>query len=40
MARNPAIVSLFYKYGYSVKQTAPDACHQNYPAERPYRYIG
>ena len=39
MARNPAIVSLFDKYGYEVRRTAPDAYHQNSPAEVPHRYI-
>ena len=31
MARNPEIVSLFDKYGYAVRQTAPDVYHKNSP---------
>ena len=39
MAHNPEIMSFFYIYGYVVRSTAPDASHQNYPAEGAHRYI-
>ena len=39
MAWNPAIVSLFEKYGYAVRQNDPDASRQNCPAEVSHRYI-
>ena len=39
MPLNPAIVSLIYKYVYAVRRTAPDASHQNSPAELPHRCI-
>ena len=33
MARKPAIVSLFDKYGVAIIRTALDEYHQNYSAE-------
>ena len=30
---NPAIVSLFDKYGSEVRWTAPETSHQNYPVK-------
>ena len=40
MNRNPAILSLSDKYGYTVRRTATGASHQKYPDELPHRYIG
>ena len=40
MTHNPAIVSLFDKYGYAVRRTDPDTYYQNYPDEVPHIYTG
>ena len=39
MARNTAMVSLFDKYGYVVRQTSPGTSNQNSPDEVPHIYI-
>ena len=36
----PCNIITFWKYGYSVRRTAPDTSHQNSPDEGHHRYIG